>query len=112
VKIIYNKVLPIKGYKIINLFGVLFVRVNPDGTRPSILEEDINHEAIHTAQMKELLYVTFYIWYFIEWLVRLVLNPKNAYRSISFEREAYENENYLHYLHDRKRFNWTQYLRK
>ncbi len=35
-KIIYNKVLPIKGYKIINLFGVLFVRVNPDGTRHSI----------------------------------------------------------------------------
>ena len=85
-KIIYNKVLPIKGYKIINLFGVLFVRVNPDGTRPSILEEDINHEAIHTAQMKELLYVTFYIWYFIEWLVRLVLNLKSAYRSISFEK--------------------------
>lgn len=64
-KIIYNKILPIKGYKIINLFGILFVRINSDGTKPKILEEDINHEAIHTVQMKELLYIGFYIWYFL-----------------------------------------------
>lgn len=111
-KIIYNKILPIKGYKIINLFGIFFVRINSDGTKPKILWEDINHETIHTEQMKELLYIGFYIWYFFEWLIRLLLEPSSAYRSISFEREAYANENNLHYLHDRKRFNWIQYLRK
>ena len=50
-KIIYNKILPIKGYKIINLFGIFFVRINSDGTKPKILWEDINHETIHTVQM-------------------------------------------------------------
>ena len=51
-KVIYNKVIPINGYKCVNLFGVLFVR---EGCK--MTATDYNHEAIHTAQMKELLYV-------------------------------------------------------
>lgn len=65
-KIIYNNLIPFKGFAAINLFGILFVRKGVE-----VSEEMINHEAIHTAQMKEMLYVFFYLWYVIEWVVRL-----------------------------------------
>lgn len=97
-KIIYNNIIPFKGFKAINLFGLLFVR---KGSKMS--EEDINHEKIHTAQMKELLYIPFYLLYVGEWLIKLV-TEENAYRSISFEKEAYDNENDLTYLKRRKHY--------
>ena len=46
-RIIENSILPPRGFKCINLFGVLFVR---KGTY--MRDVDLNHEAIHTAQMK------------------------------------------------------------
>ena len=88
-KIIYNNFIPFKGFAAINLFGVLFVR---EGVK--ITEEMINHEKIHTAQMKEMLYIFFYLWYVIEWVIRL-FKKGDAYRNISFEKEAYINEDYL-----------------
>lgn len=106
-KIIRNKVIPFKGFKAINLFGVLFVR------KEAVLSEaDINHEAIHTAQMKEMLYVGFYLWYAVEWLVRLIRfrDTHSAYRNVSFEREAYANQADLEYLQQRKQWSWTSYL--
>ena len=66
---------------------------------------------IHTAQMKEMLYVFFYVWYVVEWLVRLFMKG-NAYRNISFEREAYGNERYIAYIGERKRYAWVGYLKK
>jgi len=53
--------------------------------------------------MKELLFIFFYIIYILEWLIRLFIN-KNAYKNISFEKEAYSNENNLEYLKTRKCF--------
>lgn len=98
-KTIHNNYIPFKGFKAINLFGVCFVRI-PHKMTP----HDYNHEKIHTAQMKELWYVGFYLLYFIEWLVRLVISPSTAYRGISFEREAYDNQYDYDYLKSRKRF--------
>ena len=103
-RIIENSILPPRGFKCINLFGVLFVR---KGTY--MRDVDLNHEAIHTAQMKEMLYVFFYIWYVIEWIIRL-FKKGNAYRNISFEREAYHNQSYLLYLDESKCFSWLDYL--
>ncbi len=88
-----------------NLFGVLFVRGNA-----RIDDITLNHEKIHTAQIKELGYIFFYLWYVVEWLIRLFMKG-NAYRNISFEREAYNNENDLDYLHNRKRFDFAKYLK-
>ena len=104
-KIIRNKLIPFPGYKAINLFGVLFVRGNA-----KIDEQTIRHESIHTAQMQEMLYIFFYLLYVVEWVVRLFMKG-NAYRSISFEREAYENEGDLDYLSDRTWFAWIEYLK-
>lgn len=97
-KVIYNKFIPFKGFAAINLFGVLFVR-----NEVCLSERLLNHEKIHTAQMKELGYIGFYLIYLIEWLVRLFM-PGNAYRNISFEREAYRYDIYKHYLECRLPF--------
>lgn len=109
-KIIYNKVIPFKGFLAINLFGVLFVRKNNDGSNPYISESTLNHEAIHTAQMKELGYIFFYLLYFMEWVIRLFIDTLNVYRSISFEQEAYHNEDNPDYLKTRKHYSWIHYL--
>lgn len=108
-KIIYTKHFPSKGYAAINLLGVIFARkeFNPLSYKIS------NHEAIHTAQMKELAYLIFYIWYGVEWIVRLCQyqNTKQAYYNISFEREAYKHQYDLEYLKNRKLFSFKKYLK-
>ena len=57
-KIIRNGIIPPKGFACINLFGVLWVRHGV-----SVNDRLLAHEAIHTAQMRELAYVGFYIIY-------------------------------------------------
>ena len=99
-KIIRNNLIPFKGFSAINLFGVLFARKNAH-----ISQRTIRHEEIHTAQMKELLYVFFYLLYILNWVVNLFCYEE-AYRNIVFEREAYENDDDVNYLKTRKRFNW------
>lgn len=89
-----------------NLLGVLFVH---HGVYLS--NELINHERIHTAQQREMLFVFFYIFYMIEWLVRLPMRG-NAYRNISFEREAYANQRNLDYLKSRPLYAWRRYLKR
>ncbi len=103
-KIIYNNIIPAKGYAM-NLFGVIFARKGEP-----VSERTIYHERIHTYQMKEMLYLPFYIWYIIEWLLKLLKYGKKAYYHISFEREAYLNDHDEHYLPERKRFAWIRYL--
>ena len=104
-KVVYNNIIPFKGFKCINLFGVMFVR---NGCFMS--EKDFNHEAIHTAQMKEMLYVFFYLWYFVEWLLELFTYGSKSYHTNTFEREAFENEKDLTYLSNRRRFAWWKYM--
>ena len=74
------------------------------------IQKTINHEKIHWQQQMELLILPFYLLYFIEWLIRLFTNRGKAYRSISFEREAYSNELNKDYLKTRKRFSWFKYM--
>lgn len=95
-----------KGF-CINILGTLWARDT------SWLDSKvINHELIHTAQMRELLFIPFYLLYVLEWLYRLLeyRNFDKAYRNISFEREAYANGNDLTYLSRRSHFSWLRYL--
>lgn len=107
-KPIYNRLLPIKGFVAINLFGIIFAR-----KKYRLGQVEINHERIHTHQMIELFIVFFYLFYLIEWLIKLVYyrNFMKAYRSISFEREAYTFQMDLNYLKRRKMFEWRKFLR-
>jgi len=43
-KIIYNNIIPFKGFKAINLFGLIFVR---RGSKFGVIDK--SHEQIHTA---------------------------------------------------------------
>ncbi len=72
----------------------------------------INHERIHLKQQQELLIVFFYILYISEWLLRTLyyLDSYKGYQNISFEREAYANENNLDYPDDRKAFGFLRYF--
>lgn len=124
--VIRNHLLPFGPFLAINLFGLIFVRRG----RPFVAT-DLNHEQIHTRQMRELLYLPFYLIYIIEWLVRLAQTfcsqepaPGNrqepaprkqsrllrAYHRISFEREAYACQHDPDYLSNRAPWAWRHYL--
>jgi len=106
-KIVYNNIIPFKGYKAVNLFGVLFVR-----KEAKMSQKDLTHEAIHTAQMRETLYVFFYLWYAVEWLVKVFRywNFHTAYRHVSFEQEAYLMESVDGYDKNRAYYNWLSFV--
>ncbi|MFN4197580.1 MAG: hypothetical protein ACK4FS_00985 [Flavobacterium sp.] len=72
----------------------------------------MNHERIHLRQQLELLVLPFFIWYGIEYIFRLIQyrNINQAYRNISFEREAYTNQNALEYISQRRLFGFMKYL--
>nr|WP_315196282.1 hypothetical protein [uncultured Flavobacterium sp.] len=72
----------------------------------------VNHEKIHIKQQMELFVLPFFLWYFVEYAVRLLQykNANLAYRNISFEREAYDNELDLEYLETRRFFCFLKYL--
>ena len=96
--VVCNKIIPAKGFSAINLFGVIFTR------KEQLPAKTLRHEAIHTAQMRELAYLFFYVWYGIEYAIRLVQyrSCKEAYRNILFEREAYQHDEDAEYTTRRK----------
>lgn len=116
-KVIYNSIIPFPGFAHINLFGILFGRKE---YKLSLTKRTLNHESIHTEQMKELLFIFFYIWYVLEWIIKIPFSwfykqPENhqkiskiTYRSISFEQEAFYNQYDYEYLGKRKRYNWLK----
>jgi hypothetical protein len=71
----------------------------------------INHEKIHIRQQLELLILPFFVWYALEYLVRLIQykDRKKAYYAISFEREAYANEKDFDYLKTRPFWSFIKY---
>ena len=106
--VIHTKHFPFGRYIAINLFGIIFTK------KDNLSRYTINHENIHTAQMKELLYIGFYLLYGLEYIIKLLLYRKGnheTYRSLSFEREAYAEEYYLNYLKYRKHYSWIKYIK-
>ena len=72
----------------------------------------LRHERIHLRQQQELLLVFFYLWYVLEWLFRTLwyFDSYRAYQNISFEREAYANEEDANYLNARKPYGFLKYI--
>ena len=129
-KVVFNDILPFKGFMAMCVWPVIFVR-NQAASHYNVVAN--NHEHIHAEQQKEMLAAgvllaavmfafvgwwsllslpLFFWWYGLEWVVRLIQykDAHLAYRNISFEREAYSNEKDLDYLRQRKHFAWTKYL--
>ena len=91
----------VKSYYAICLFGFIF------SVRPLSVTE-LNHEEIHAAQQRELLYLPFFIWYVIEWGILFLKyrDWETAYFHIRFEQEAYQHQADLDYLKHRKHFRY------
>lgn len=106
-KIVYNTWFPFGNYHTLNFFGILFTKCK------QLSESTITHESIHTAQMKEMLWLFFYLWYGVEYLfIRLFHKKQNcAYHDISLEEEAHNNDENPDYLKTRKHYAWWKYIR-
>ena len=112
-RVVRNNIIPFKGFQAVNLFGVLFVRKDRVFASEEEYQTTLRHEAIHTKQMQELGYLPFYLLYAIEWLVRWAVykDATRAYFNISFEREAYANQDKLDYNKGRKRYVFLRYIK-
>jgi len=107
--ILISKYLVPKGYTGITIFPFVFLKTKSLKTDMVL----INHEKIHLRQQLELLILPFYIFYIVEFLIRLIQyrNWYSAYRNISFEREAYINQSNLNYLKQRRFWSFLKYIR-
>lgn len=115
-KIFVNKFIPFTGYIAMAVFNIIFWREEYESYlikehHKSYVDKVINHEGIHTCQMRDFCKwlplggIIFYIAYFLEWILRLFVNgPKNAYSMISFEQEAKLNEKNMEYQSRRGKF--------
>ena len=74
--------------------------------------ELINHEKIHARQQIEMLWLFFFMWYGAEYLARLLYyrNHYKAYRTLSFEQEAFTHDEDRDYLKKRKVYAWMKFL--
>ena len=75
-------------------------------------QELLNHEYIHRLQQIETLFIFGYLIYAIEYLIKLLWyrNFKLAYKSVSFEREAFLFQNVIGYCGHRKPYSWIKYI--
>lgn len=107
--VIVAKYLIPRGYHGLTVFPFVIVKYRLDSKNKVL----VNHEKIHIRQQLELLIVPFFVWYVLEYALRLLQykNANLAYRNISFEREAYANELHLDYLKRRPFFSFFSYLR-
>ncbi len=126
-----NTLIPFQGYIAITLWPFIFVRRQ---AWARFTNNVLRHERIHGRQQTELLPVgmaltavlavggagwwsllalpMFFWLYGMEWLLAFVWfrDSHKAYRHISFEREAYDNELDPDYLTSRHPFAWLQYI--
>lgn len=101
------KILTIRSIAGLTIFPFIFI----DNKKTDKLSL-INHERIHIRQQLELLVIGFLIWYAFEYIRnRLKMPPEKAYRSISFEREAYLHDGDLNYLYTRKPYAFLKYYK-
>jgi hypothetical protein len=73
----------------------------------------VNHEKIHFRQQLELLILPFYVLYLLHYIVNLIRykNHDRAYFQISFEKEAYANDQDMNYLKRRRPYAWLNYFK-
>lgn len=108
--VVYNNIVPPPGFKALCLCPFIFVRRN---SKSRFSDTKKRHEYIHGEQEKEMLLIFFFIWYIVEFLIKLCYYRDRmlAYYAISFEREAYCNQRDYEYLSKRKHYSWIKYIR-
>ncbi|MCB0515783.1 MAG: hypothetical protein R2798_10665 [Chitinophagales bacterium] len=104
----FVKIITVNFAGAIALYPFIFVK-----NKTQIQDAELmRHERIHLRQQIELLLVFFYLWYAIEYLVRLCQYRQHyaAYRNISFEREAYTCQSKENYLKNRPYAAFLKYI--
>lgn len=74
-----------------------------------------NHELIHFAQQRELLWVGQWLLYSLSFIINMIrfkFDVRKSYRLNVFELEAYDMDACPHYLQERPMYNWLKYIRK
>ncbi len=106
--LIVNKYILKKGFVGVSIWPFVILKDKELSHDPVFM----NHEKIHLRQQLELLILPFYVLYFLEFMLKYYhyKNAYIAYKNISFEREAYQNENNLYYLKNRKIWTSFRYL--
>ena len=101
--VIRSNIIPFKGFCAITLWPFIFFRKDAE-----MSDVVWNHELIHQVQQTEMLVILFYLWYGVEYLIKLLKfrNFRCAYRNVGFEIEAYVNEEKDYYLEERKHYSW------
>lgn len=135
-RLVFNSIIPFKGFKAITIIPWIFVR--NDASKWTLTDE--RHEKIHGMQQIEthivalilavlLVAVGLFSWWWVlvsplvyfalyglEYIIRWIcygFDTREAYRNISFEQEAYMNENDLTYIKNRHLFaSWKYLFRK
>ena len=118
----------------ITLLAWVFTKWSKTDARQST----INHECVHARQWIDLTVasgillwigillfgysawwlalsaVIFYLWYVLEWCIRLIGNicKRDAYHMVSFEREARLAERDNNYLENSHYFAWLKFYKK
>ena len=109
-KKVLSSIIPFKGYLAMTIYPWVFIRKDiaqkytPTANR---------HETTHAYQQLECLWVLFFIWYLIEWFIKIPICffvGKDAYKSISFEQEAYYTQGNVEYNKNRKHYAWIKYI--
>lgn len=134
-KIVYNTLVArhilLPGYSTITIAAWVLTKYKDEKEMPQYVR---NHEAIHIRQWAECMISScliilalmlfadlsawwlllsigmFYILYVLEWLLKLLFYGKEAYRNLSFEREAYSNQLNGDYLANCGYFEWLHYF--
>lgn len=108
-KVIVNRFIPLHGYVAMVFYNYIFWRKEYEYKIQDIdyYNVVINHESIHNAQMKRIcknIFIggtLFYILYAFEWIKNIFkYGFSKAYKNISYEIEAYNNEKNLNYLNN------------
>ena len=106
--IVVSKYIVPKGYLGISLYPFVVLKYRTLKQNQVL----VNHEKIHLRQQLELLILPFYLIYAFEFLIRFMKYKEwsLAYKNISFEREAFRNEDNLGYLKQRQLWSFMKYF--
>jgi hypothetical protein len=126
--VIYNRLIPFKGFLAMTVWPLMFVRSDAR----ELTDTDVNHESIHARQQIEMMVTAFaiativfffggawwtlltcpvwyFLWYGVEYIIRCIAyagDTRKAYRNILFEQEAFAHQDEEDYLDKRKPFAW------
>ena len=130
--IIYNNLIPLKGYTALTIWPLVFARKSEKPLKMHVER----HERIHLRQQLEVILFSavatavlilafglslwwmltslgvYYAGYGLDYAIRRILyrSPNEAYRNIACEQEAYLNEQDASYLANRRPFTWIRYI--